>query len=114
VIYIDNMGHCYSDTSLDELYEFCVTKLGLRPEWNHYSREFPHFDIRDRSYRDRVIALGAVAITNKEMVRLVRGGSSPYSNSNSQAIPLYQENFRGKQIMRVDFARYFAQRSLGV
>lgn len=110
MIYLDNMGHCYSDTSLEELYEFCVTKLGLRPEWNHYSRGFPHFDIRDQSYRDRVIQMGAVPVTNREMVRLVRTDTSPFKDLHELGIvPLYKDVFRGKQITRIDFKKYFAR-----
>lgn len=110
MIYLDNMGHCYSDTSLEELYEFCVGKLGLRPEWNHYSRGFPHFDIRDRSYRDRVIELGATPISNREMVRIVRSETSPFRTLHEDGIvPTYQDTFRGREITRIDFKKYFAR-----
>lgn len=111
MIYLDNMGHCYSDTSLEELYDFCVVKLGLRPEWNHYSREFPHFDIRDKSYRARVIELGAIPIANREMVRLVRQEITPYKNlREAGVVPLIEETFRGKKITRIDFKKYLGKK----
>ncbi len=112
MIYLDSMGHCYSDTSLEELYDFCVVKLGLKPEWNHYSNGFPHFDIRYDDYRQKVLNLGAKAITNREMVRLVRGETSPFKDLHLKGeVPIYRDKFYGKPLLRIDFAKYFAAKS---
>lgn len=110
MIYVDNMGHCYSDSSLDELYEFCVVKMGLRPEWNHYSEGFPHFDLIDKSYRAAAVEAGATPIANKEMLKLVRGGSSPFARLHeTPGAPIMAGHFRGRPVTRIDFAAYFAR-----
>lgn len=111
MIYVDSMGHCYSDSSLEELYDFCVTKLGLRPEWNHYSRGFPHFDLRDKTFLEIAVQAGATRLKNREMLKLVRRDDSPFSDQNLDPnIIFYRDTFRGREITRIDFAATFARR----
>jgi hypothetical protein len=61
-------SHMVSDTSADELHAFAA-RLGLKRSW---SQERPkasahHYDITP-SVRERAIALGAVAVTGRELV----------------------------------------------
>lgn len=61
-------SHMVSDTSADELYAF-ADRLGLKRSW---SQERPkasahHYDITP-TMRARAIALGAVAVTSRELV----------------------------------------------
>jgi hypothetical protein len=57
MIILDSMGHLYSDTSVEELFDFAVRKLKLKPEWNHYGRHFPHFDLTTKKRSERRLPL---------------------------------------------------------
>ena len=59
-------AHLVSDTSFDELHAF-AEQLGIP------RRAFPgdHYDV-PTDYRDRAIALGAEAVTSRELVRRLR------------------------------------------
>lgn len=59
------MCHMRADTD-EELDEF-ATKIGLLPKWKHRD----HYDVC-LSKREEAISKGAVAITNREMVKLRR------------------------------------------
>jgi len=64
MIYLDNFGHLFSDESLQELYDFAVKKLKFKPNWNHYSRHFPHFDILTEGKKWQAIRNGAIYLEN--------------------------------------------------
>lgn len=44
MIYLDSLGHLFSNRNVIELREFAL-KIGCNLNWNHYSRGFPHFDM---------------------------------------------------------------------
>lgn len=56
------MGHLYSTESLDELFDFAVGKMKLKPEWNHLGRYFPHFDLTTKRANARATELGAFLV----------------------------------------------------
>ena len=63
MIYLDSMGHLYSDQSIQELYRFAIGRLKLKPEWNHYGRLFPHFDLTTKKMKRKAIRLGAIEVS---------------------------------------------------
>lgn len=72
MIYLDSMGHLYSTESLQELYDFAVKKLKLKPNWNHYSRHFPHFDLTTKAKQKQAIKLGAIFVDAREDIEQVK------------------------------------------
>ena len=61
MIYLDNMGHLFSDESLQELFDFAMDILNFRADWNHYTEYYPHFDILMRSKKqglDTLLMMG--------------------------------------------------------
>jgi hypothetical protein len=58
------MGHLFSDESFEELYQFGVKKLKLKPQYNHYSRHLPHFDLTTKAIKERAVNLGAKKINS--------------------------------------------------
>lgn len=60
MIYLDEMGHLYSNNSIQELYDFAVKKLKLKPQWNHYSRWFLHFDLTTKNKQRIAFNMGAI------------------------------------------------------
>lgn len=108
MIILDNMGHLYSNENLQELYDFAVKKLKLKPEWNHYSRHFPHFDLTTKRKKDLAISLGA---------KLVDAVKDPqYDIARKIYFKFYQENKHlnywyedtglfGQRILRINFKK---------
>lgn len=68
MIYLDSMGHLYSDSNLKELYDFAVIKLKLKPNWNHLGNLFPHFDLTTRKKKDLAIIMGAIPVDVRNLV----------------------------------------------
>ena len=110
MILVDSMGHLYSTESIEELYDFAVNKMKLKPQWNHYSRHFPHFDLTTKNKINQSIKLGA---------RLVdaRDDKEEYDKCRAWARKMYQEEWEekenkyfyeskglvGQKILRIDF-----------
>lgn len=109
MIYVDGMGHCFSDTSLEELYDFGVNKLKLKPEWNHYSRHFPHFDLTTAKKKNLALALGATLLSSaREALPVIKKAEEVYKAI--YPIPHVDgKGLYGQAILRVDFKKYFAQ-----
>ena len=55
--------------SIDELETFART-MGLHPAW-YQSKSYPHYDLTGRR-RIQAVKLGAIEITDKELVKLIR------------------------------------------
>src|SRR6056297_2447774 len=60
MIYVDPLKHLFSDESVTELWNF-AKKVGLKKEWNHYSKGFPHFDLMG-SYIAKAKRMGAISL----------------------------------------------------
>lgn len=101
MIYLDFAGHCFSDTSIEELYEFAVHKLNLNPQWNHYSRFFPHFDLTTKAKQKLAIKLGAIYLKDyQEWKPVVERTKQNFQND----LPKYRcKGLYGQAIYRVDF-----------
>jgi len=65
----DEACHMTAD-SVDELHAFAA-KLGLKREWFQQGRILPHYDLT-RKKRAQAVRLGAVEVTGREMVQLMR------------------------------------------
>lgn len=59
--------HMVTDSSLEELHEFAL-RLGIRRERFQPHRRLPHYDLRPH-VRERALALGAQAVSSKELFR---------------------------------------------
>lgn len=70
MIILDDMGHLYSTVSTKELYDFAI-KLGMNPEWNHYNRHFPHFDLTTKGKMNLAVKMGAKLVDAREDAELV-------------------------------------------
>ena len=57
-VYIDSWGHLFSDQSVRELWSV-ASRIGMRAEWNHYSKGFPHFDLTTEGKKMLAVAHGA-------------------------------------------------------
>jgi hypothetical protein len=68
--HFDSWCHLYCDGGPEELHAF-ADRLGLKRAWYQDRPGFPHHDLPPPA-RERAIALGAIAITARELVRLVR------------------------------------------
>lgn len=53
-IYLDSWKHLISDESVTELWDFADT-IGLKADWNHYTRGYPHFDLMKSKIKDAII-----------------------------------------------------------
>ena len=62
----DRLCHVYSDTSLEELYDWGRGR-GLRPEWADRRNTLPHFD----AFGDFLLFCG-VGVTRRELVQDIR------------------------------------------
>ncbi len=106
-IYLDSMGHLFSDKSLKELYDFAVGELKLKPEWNHYSRHFPHFDLITKNKINQAIKKGAIYLEIREALPIIRSTKKVYKKE--YPLPHYKsKGLRGQDILRVDFKAYFS------
>lgn len=68
------MCHLLAD-SLDELHAM-VDAIGVQRRWFQNKPGFPHYDIC-KAKRAQAVALGAIEISRKEFVDLVRRGIKP-------------------------------------
>ena len=100
-----------SPTSL-EISNTCATiskgvKLRLKPEWNHYSRHFPHFDLITQKMIDKAILLGARVDENSvELFDRTRQVFKKFFNENAHLKYWYHCKGLLKQpIMRIDFKK---------
>ncbi len=79
MIILDSMGHLYSDKSLAELYKFAVIDLKLKPDWNHYSNLFPHFDLTTARKKKEALSKGAIPVSARtDMSNRLTGNKSHY------------------------------------
>lgn len=110
MIYLDGLGHLFSDVSVVELYEFAVKKLKMKSTWNHYSRNFPHFDITTDGMRRKAVALGAREIDLRHSLVLIKKVKSIYTDSD---FPLYESiGLVNQKIYRIDYSKYFEQQRI--
>ncbi len=107
MIILDSMGHLYSDTSIQELYDFAVKKLKLKPQWNHYSRHFPHFDLTTKHKKDLAINLGALYVDARDDIYRHKRAQQIYKNfyeENKDKKYWYEcKGLMGQKILRIDF-----------
>ena len=59
--------HMVTDASLEELHDF-ARRLGLRREQFQRHERLPHYDLRPHM-REKALALGAAAVSSKELFR---------------------------------------------
>ena len=77
-IYVDTIRHypsglwCHmaTDGSIEELQRF-AEKIGLCRSWLQHHRLVPHYDLRPLG-REWAIALGAIEVSSKELLRRTR------------------------------------------
>ena len=109
MIGLDSMGHLYSDVSVAELYDFAVNKLGLKPEWNHYGRYFPHFDLTTARKKKQAKELGALYVDARndiERYKTVRIMYAKWHNENAHLNYWYESaGLVGQKILRIDFKK---------
>lgn len=108
MIYLDNYGHLFSDESFQELYDFGVKKLKLKPTWNHYSKHFPHFDLTTKRKKELALKNGAVLIENNrdlvELFRKVRDRFKIFYDKYKEEEYYYEaKGLVGQKILRVNF-----------
>lgn len=107
MIILDSMGHLYSDVSVQELYDFAVKKLGLKPEWNHYGRHFPHFDLTTKRKKDLAVQLGALYVDVREDFARYDRVRKMYAQwlQDNQHLEFWYEckGLVNQKIMRIDF-----------
>ena len=110
MIILDSMSHLYSTKDLQELYDFAVKKLKLKPEWNHYSRHFPHFDLTTHKKKSLAIEHGAIFIDAREDIEQVRLTRKVFAELYqekwiNQKIKYFYESkgLYGQAILRIDF-----------
>lgn len=106
MIYLDNMGHLWSNESFQELYDFGVGKLGLNPEWNHYSRWFPHFDLTTKNMKNRAKLLGATLVDarDRDSFDSARRVFRDFHENYDGPEYWYEcKGLYGQKILRVDF-----------
>lgn len=73
-IYIDEQGHLITDADLEELHSF-AKDIGMRREWfqNKASKHpHPHYDVFSPRLRAAAIKAGAIEITSRETVAILR------------------------------------------
>ena len=71
MIYIDNRGHMVANT-LDELHRF-ARKIGLKRTW-FQDKKHPHYDLTTQRMIDKAIINGAVPVSSREIIRILRRG----------------------------------------
>lgn len=106
MIYLDFSGHLFSDSSLEELYDFAVLKLKMNPRWNHYSRFFPHFDLTTKGKKQLALKMGATYLSDyKSWAPVIAATKQTFQLD----LPKYQcKGLLGQDIFRVDFEQYFS------
>lgn len=109
MIILDSMGHLYSDESVEELYDFAVRKLGLKPEWNHYGRYFPHFDLTTARKKKQARDLGALYVDARDDLARYKKVRLMYAEWHSKVQHLnYWYECKGlanQKILRIDFKK---------
>lgn len=109
MIILDSMGHLYSDVSVQELYDFAVKKLRLKPEWNHYGRHFPHFDLTTKRKKDLAVSLGALYVDVREDFARYDRVRKMYAEWHASVAHLnYWYESTGlvnQKILRIDFSK---------
>lgn len=107
MIILDSMGHLYSDVSVQELYDFAVKKLRLKPEWNHYGRHFPHFDLTTKRKKDLAVQLGALYVDARDDIERYKKVRLMYHEWHLTVAHLeywYEsKGLVGQKILRIDF-----------
>jgi hypothetical protein len=89
-IYVDSIRrypsgpwcHMATDGPLEELYSF-AERMGLSRSRLQHHRLVPHYDLRP-SGRERAIALGAVEVSSKELLRRTRRDEGSSVSLSSQ------------------------------
>jgi hypothetical protein len=110
MIFIDCMGHLFSNKSAEELYEFAVKKLGLKPEWNHYSHNFPHFDVTTPRRRQIAIRTGARLIPDDTTLILEKHHEAEQVFKDIVFPLVNGKGLFGQSLRRIDFVAYFKQK----
>lgn len=72
MIYLDTVGHLVTDGDIEEFHIF-AEKIGLKREWFQDHRH-PHYDCMTDYMRRRAWRMGAVKVTTRELINILRGG----------------------------------------
>ena len=64
-VYIDSWGHLFSDQNISELWSV-AKRIGMKAEWNHYSKGFPHFDLTTEGKKMLAVAHGAKSLSVRD------------------------------------------------
>lgn len=67
MIYTDGT-HVASDTSLEELHEFAVSKLGFPRKYFQNHPRHPHYDIMSAKSRKKALDGGAILLSQRAMM----------------------------------------------
>jgi uncharacterized protein YfbU (UPF0304 family) len=104
-IYLDCYGHLFSNSSIEELYNFAVVKMKFKSEWNHYSRYFPHFDCTTQNAKNRAIKYGAIYLEDtKDIIAKFDECEKIFKDD----LPMIRgKGLANQNIWRVDFKTYF-------
>lgn len=71
MIYSDGI-HLISDTSLEELHEFC-SQNQIKKCWFHSSSKFPHYDIPKKKRKDFFLLNPSVLkVSSRDIVRILQ------------------------------------------
>ncbi len=73
--------HMATDGPIEELHRF-AERMGLSQSWLQHHRLVPHYDLRPAG-RERAIALGAIAVSSKELLRRTRRDRSLLASSSN-------------------------------
>lgn len=68
MIYTDGI-HLMSDTSVRELHNFVIFKLGFNRNWFQDHSVHPHYDLTTENARQRAIRAGAELVSSKELIK---------------------------------------------
>jgi hypothetical protein len=74
--------HMATDGSIEELHRF-AERMGLSRSRLQHHRLVPHYDLRPL-LRERAIALGAIEVSSKELLRRTRRDWSSLSSSSNR------------------------------
>ena len=74
MIYTDYKGHLMVDNldNLNELHDF-ASSIGLKREWFQSHPKHPHYDLTSASMRHKAVAGGAILLSRREIVRIIKG-----------------------------------------
>lgn len=73
-VFIDEQGHLITDGDLTELHAFAKS-IGMKPGWfqnKHCKQPHPHYDVFSSGLRRKAIEAGAVEISSRDTVRILR------------------------------------------